>query len=771
MADTLAELRVNVTADATPLTTIMRDAVATASADVDRLQAKLGEIKTSIAPVIDAANKMQDAFEGALKKGGFEGYPDVVNKLREAFAAQTPEIQAATDATSQYTEVQNQLADAEKRLTEAEQTQKDVLKEVIDAKLAGADATQANTGATQEATDVNKTYNDEVTKGTKLTQDDVAAKGQSTTANTGLAATLSNVRASLVDVSAAIYIAKQAWGLLNDVYDATVGQTMATNEAILRMSQTTGLSTDAVAKWRYAAEQAGGTLQQVNLGFRGMATFMGQVENGTATATAALSRLGITTQEFLSLSPEGKFDLITNALSKVTDGTKREQLALQIFGRFVGYEMLPIINNLVEANKKLKDNAYIPSEADTKQTRALAQAQNDLSNAWAKQAANLTTSLIPALKVFNELLITILNTYGVAANAPPINGETWLPPVAMLSGATIGKPSPGGSTIRGVTEADTAANVAAAAGANATPVINEVTQAVKDFQNAIRNLQWETANGLKMPGVEDITKYMTDAGRAAELLALSDEDIALYTKDASTMSDHFVVSLVDVANSMLTTADAATRAKEAIQAVASAQKALVDVQKRISDLQWETKTGLNMPTTTNIEEYMVKKGRSDEMTAKFAALANSNAEEFLKTLQDSVLMADLLGIKIEDVANFLKNMGKGGEGFPGFDEFGHALPQTPYMPGDILSDYAQRAKYYAGVSSYAEGGTVSGAIGAPQLATVHGGEFITPVGGNMGGDNITINVNGFIGTKNELVQAVREGMLGIQRRNVTTGIK
>lgn len=59
-----------------------------------------------------------------------------------------------------------------------------------------------------------------------------------------------------------------------------------------------------------------------------------------------------------------------------------------------------------------------------------------------------------------------------------------------------------------------------------------------------------------------------------------------------------------------------------------------------------------------------------------------------------------------------------------------------------------------------------GFVAQSGLAVIHRGENIIPAGGTSG---ITININGDV-TGDEIVRKVRDGLLRLQRRNVTTGI-
>lgn len=76
-----------------------------------------------------------------------------------------------------------------------------------------------------------------------------------------------------------------------------------------------------------------------------------------------------------------------------------------------------------------------------------------------------------------------------------------------------------------------------------------------------------------------------------------------------------------------------------------------------------------------------------------------------------------------------------------------------------------------GIPAFATGGTVPGPIGAPVIATVHGGEVITPPGKTVGGSTtININVGAFMGTEADAMafaKTISKYQNKITRRNLT----
>ncbi len=70
--------------------------------------------------------------------------------------------------------------------------------------------------------------------------------------------------------------------------------------------------------------------------------------------------------------------------------------------------------------------------------------------------------------------------------------------------------------------------------------------------------------------------------------------------------------------------------------------------------------------------------------------------------------------------------------------------------------------------SMATGGVVPGPIGQPVPIIAHGGEVFAGVGGGFG--NVTVNVYGSVTSEGDLANRIRESLLKLKGRNVTTGL-
>lgn len=101
---------------------------------------------------------------------------------------------------------------------------------------------------------------------------------------------------------------------------------------------------------------------------------------------------------------------------------------------------------------------------------------------------------------------------------------------------------------------------------------------------------------------------------------------------------------------------------------------------------------------------------------------------------------------------------------------GTTPPPSMFAPPNPYPSPAWSVGLKGNIPGYVMGGVVSGAIGQPQLAVVHGGEMITP-NGATGGHTTVVNqyIAGSVRTDRELLAFVHEGLLVGNRSNAHLG--
>ncbi len=127
-------------------------------------------------------------------------------------------------------------------------------------------------------------------------------------------------------------------------------------DGLLEMSQRTGLSVESLSRFKFMADQTGGSIEGVEKGSKRLSRVMYDAANGSKTAVEALGALGLSYEQLQTLSPEEKFMTVTRALADVEDKTMQAAIAQQVFGR-AGTEMLPMLEGGAAEFDKLSKSA------------------------------------------------------------------------------------------------------------------------------------------------------------------------------------------------------------------------------------------------------------------------------------------------------------------------------------------------------------------------------------------------------------------------------
>lgn len=129
-----------------------------------------------------------------------------------------------------------------------------------------------------------------------------------------------------------------------------------------------GISTDAVQGFKFAAEQAGSSLDTVGTAITKMNAHLSEGDKSTV---KALEDAGLKFADIANLKPEDAFLAIADAIQKIPDPMKQSEVALKLFGK-TGAELLPAIK---EGFRGVSDGASKMS-ADT------IKALDDAGDAW-----------------------------------------------------------------------------------------------------------------------------------------------------------------------------------------------------------------------------------------------------------------------------------------------------------------------------------------------------------------------------------------------------
>jgi hypothetical protein len=125
-----------------------------------------------------------------------------------------------------------------------------------------------------------------------------------------------------------------------------------------RTAKAYGVGTDALQELRFAAEKLGGDGESITEVFKEMAIRLTEVaETGTGPATDALTLLKLKAEDLKKLRPEQQFEILADAISKVSDEGTRFFLKDSLFGEEGGIKIGNLMEQGAEGIAKLREEA------------------------------------------------------------------------------------------------------------------------------------------------------------------------------------------------------------------------------------------------------------------------------------------------------------------------------------------------------------------------------------------------------------------------------
>src|SRR5690606_10915005 len=175
------------------------------------------------------------------------------------------------------------------------------------------------------------------------------------------------------------------------------------------MSAKTGVSAEILGELKYAAEQSGASLDDVERAIFRMNRTIADAADGTQSAVDALAKLGLTAHDLIGKSADKQMQMIADSLAAIEDPTLRSAAAMEVFGRGAT-ALLPLLNEGAAGMQALQDRArelgIVLSGEDVAAAEALGDSFDDLwlsIHAVAVQTgAALAPALDEALKIVQE---------------------------------------------------------------------------------------------------------------------------------------------------------------------------------------------------------------------------------------------------------------------------------------------------------------------------------------------------------------------------------
>lgn len=167
------------------------------------------------------------------------------------------------------------------------------------------------------------------------------------------------------------------------------------------LSLRTGIAAESLSRLDYAAAQTGANFDSIVGGFRRLSRVTLDAGRGLETARRTFEELGIDLEQFQTLSLEDQFLAAGDALSKITDESKRAAIAQELFGR-AGLDLVPIFEEGADTFRALAAEAdrlgITIGDEEAKQAKALDDAFTRVTRTLQRVVAAIGGALAPSLE-------------------------------------------------------------------------------------------------------------------------------------------------------------------------------------------------------------------------------------------------------------------------------------------------------------------------------------------------------------------------------------
>ena len=224
---------------------------------------------------------------------------------------------------------------------------------------------------------------------------------------------------------------------------AMVKKALDTADAMGKLSQKTGVSTEALSVLNIAAKTADASFEQVSGGIIKFNKTMGDLDRGSADAGDAVKRLLGNSKALNGLNTEQRLLKVVDAIGKMESGYKKTRAAQDFFGKS-GAELIPLMNDLSNGGfEKLKEKALAAGKIIDTDFAEAAQRANDNMVRLKGVATGLTTQfaagLAPAIGDAAEALTKAMTTSDANAFRKLGEGAGWVIKSITTGFLTVGK--------------------------------------------------------------------------------------------------------------------------------------------------------------------------------------------------------------------------------------------------------------------------------------------------------------------------------------------
>lgn len=178
-----------------------------------------------------------------------------------------------------------------------------------------------------------------------------------------------------------------------------------------KMSQKIGLSTEAFQKWDYVMQLANVDISGLQVGMKTFSSVFVEAANGSETAAAKLTAVGLSVEELNGLSQEQQLELVINRLQQMEAGAERTAAATDLLGRSA-IEMAPLLNMTAEetnaAMKEAEEYGMVLSDTAVKDAATFQDSLTKLSSTFTGLKNKIFADFMPGISAIVDGLSDLI---------------------------------------------------------------------------------------------------------------------------------------------------------------------------------------------------------------------------------------------------------------------------------------------------------------------------------------------------------------------------
>ena len=166
------------------------------------------------------------------------------------------------------------------------------------------------------------------------------------------------------------------------------------------LSQRTGVSTQTLQAYQFAAEQSGVSVETFGRAVQKLGVNLGEAQTGNASAVQSFGELGLSVEELSRLKPEQAFEAVAAAISELPNPAQQAAAAVSLFGKS-GVDLVPVFRQgagfLEQMRAEAERLGLVLSQDQTRSLATLDDSIGKVSASFRALTARVVAELAPSL--------------------------------------------------------------------------------------------------------------------------------------------------------------------------------------------------------------------------------------------------------------------------------------------------------------------------------------------------------------------------------------